>query len=100
MRGLPVCTRPGGPWATAACGIDGFPLVIHPAIALAEGETTGWNGCIRSNKEGYILHIVKHEKGFTGGIVDTFIHNLVHLRYEHLEEEMTRNLQLAPQGDH
>lgn len=38
-------TRPGGaPGGTAACGNDGLAFVIHPAIALGEGETTGWNG--------------------------------------------------------
>jgi len=34
-------TRPGGPAATAACGKEALVLDIHPAIVLADGETTG-----------------------------------------------------------
>lgn len=45
MENLPPAfgawTRPGGTAATAAWDIDGLAFVIHPAMALADGERTG-----------------------------------------------------------
>lgn len=40
-------TRSGDPYAIASCGMEGLEQDIHPTIALGDGETTGWNGCIK-----------------------------------------------------